>query len=57
MWSHSFFHHCTQAFSALKEKLSNKPILPAPDLSKLFILQTDTSDLGYGIILSQKDAS
>lgn len=48
---------CAQAFKLLKEKLSNKPILHAPDFSKPFILQTDASDLGYGIVLAQKDGS
>ena len=46
---------CTHAFNTLKEKLSNKPVLHAPDFSKPFILQTDASDLGYGIVLAQKD--
>ncbi|GFX45471.1 retrovirus-related Pol polyprotein from transposon 17.6 [Trichonephila clavipes] len=39
----------------LKEKLSGKPVLHAPDFSKPFILQTDASDQGYGIVLAQKD--
>lgn len=46
---------CTQAFNRLKAKLANKPVLHAPDFEKPFILQTDSSDLGYGIILAQND--
>ncbi|GFY70766.1 retrovirus-related Pol polyprotein from transposon 17.6 [Trichonephila inaurata madagascariensis] len=38
----------------LKEKLSGKPVFHAPDFSKSFILQTDASDQGYGV-LAQKD--
>ncbi|GFW90654.1 retrovirus-related Pol polyprotein from transposon 17.6 [Trichonephila clavipes] len=30
-------------------------MLHAPDFSKSFILQTDTSDKGYGVVLTQKD--
>ncbi|GFX16127.1 hypothetical protein TNCV_4703831 [Trichonephila clavipes] len=39
----------------LKEKLSGKPVLHAPNFSKSFILQTDASDQGYGGVLTQKD--
>lgn len=33
----------------------SKPILDASESSKSFILQTDASDLGFGIVLAQKD--
>ncbi|GFY54055.1 retrovirus-related Pol polyprotein from transposon 17.6 [Trichonephila inaurata madagascariensis] len=46
---------CNESFKMLKEKLSRKPVLHAPDFSKSFILQTDASDQGYGVVLTQKD--
>ncbi|GFV71878.1 retrovirus-related Pol polyprotein from transposon 17.6 [Trichonephila clavipes] len=39
----------------LKEKLAGKPMLHAPDFSESFIFQTDASDQGYGVVLTQKD--
>ncbi|GFX17217.1 retrovirus-related Pol polyprotein from transposon 297 [Trichonephila clavipes] len=45
---------CEKAFVKLKGKLVSKPILFAPDFSKDFILQTDASDIGAGVVLSQK---
>lgn len=39
------------AFRLLKEKLSSKPVLYAPNYQKEFLLQTDASDTGLGIIL------
>ncbi|GFS55753.1 retrovirus-related Pol polyprotein from transposon 17.6 [Trichonephila inaurata madagascariensis] len=45
---------CEKAFAELKDKLVSKPILFAPDFSKDFILQTDASDIGAGVVLSQK---
>ncbi|KAJ8044409.1 hypothetical protein HOLleu_07148 [Holothuria leucospilota] len=41
------------AFSTLKEKLTRKPILHLPDLSKQFTLRTDASDIGLGAVLLQ----
>ncbi|GFY71022.1 retrovirus-related Pol polyprotein from transposon 17.6 [Trichonephila inaurata madagascariensis] len=38
----------------IEGKLVSKPILFAPDFSKDFILQTDASDIGAGVVLSQK---
>ncbi|GFT29831.1 retrovirus-related Pol polyprotein from transposon 17.6 [Trichonephila clavipes] len=46
---------CSESFKMLKEKFSGKPVLHAPDFSKCFILQTDGSDQGYGVVLTQKD--
>ena len=46
---------CIQAFNTLKEKLTNKSVLQVPDFFKPIILQTDTSNLGYGITLAQKE--
>lgn len=43
-----------EAFDRLKPKLASTPILRLPDLSKPFILQNDTSDVGLGAVLKQK---
>jgi hypothetical protein len=43
-----------QAFVALKQKLSSTPILRLPDFSKVFIVQTDASDVGLGAVLVQE---
>ncbi|KIM59305.1 hypothetical protein SCLCIDRAFT_73081, partial [Scleroderma citrinum Foug A] len=45
-----------QAFAELKTRLTSSPVLRLPDLSKPFIVQTDTSKLGTGAILLQHDA-
>ena len=45
---------CDVAFQALKECLSKEPILQVADPKKLFVLQTDASDLGIGAVLNQK---
>jgi hypothetical protein len=44
-----------EAFNTLKEKLSEFPILRKPDFNKVFILHTDWSALGIGVILCQLD--
>ena len=46
---------CNEAFKQLKVCLCTEPVLKAPNLSKKFILQTDTCDYGLGAVLSQKD--
>ncbi|GBM95276.1 hypothetical protein AVEN_199271-1 [Araneus ventricosus] len=46
---------CTSAFKELKDKLSQQPILYAPDFNKEFKLQTDASNSGMGVILANKD--
>jgi hypothetical protein len=45
---------CDQAFQTLKQKLTEKPVLYAPDYSKEFVIQTDASDKGVGVIMAQK---
>ncbi|GFY14874.1 retrovirus-related Pol polyprotein from transposon 17.6 [Trichonephila clavipes] len=45
---------CSDSFKMLKEKLSEKPVLHATDFSTPFILQTDASYQGYGVVLAQK---
>jgi hypothetical protein len=42
-----------EAFNTLKEKLSEFPIMRRPDFNKVFILHTDWSVLGIGVILGQ----
>jgi hypothetical protein len=44
-----------EAFNTLKAKLSEFSILRRPDFSKLFILHTDWSAFGIGVILGQLD--
>ena len=44
-----------QAFQELKNRLTLSPVLCLPDLSKPFFVQTDTSKLGTGAVLLQKD--
>ncbi|GFV63770.1 retrovirus-related Pol polyprotein from transposon 17.6 [Trichonephila clavipes] len=41
---------CQESFVQLKEKLSTNPVLYAPDFKRQFILQTDASDTGIGIV-------
>ncbi|GFX97419.1 retrovirus-related Pol polyprotein from transposon 297 [Trichonephila clavipes] len=45
---------CEKAFEELKVKLVSQPILFAPDFSTDFILQTDASEVGAGVVLSQR---
>ena len=47
-WSNA----CDQAFQTLKS-LCSSPVLFSPDHKKEFILQTDASDRGVGIVLTQ----
>ena len=42
------------AFDKLREKIQQNPILKFPDMSKQFILKTDSSDFCTGAILSQE---
>jgi hypothetical protein len=44
-----------EAFNTLKEKLSKFPILKRPDFNKVFILHTNWSALGIGVIFGQLD--
>lgn len=43
------------AFSTLKDRLCNYPILRLPDATKEFVLRTDASDVGIGAVLMQSD--
>jgi hypothetical protein len=44
-----------KAFNTLKEKLSEFPILRRLDFNKVFILYTNWSALGIGVIIGQLD--
>ncbi|GFW54097.1 retrovirus-related Pol polyprotein from transposon 17.6 [Trichonephila clavipes] len=46
---------CQESFVQLKGKLLTNPVLYAPDFKRQFILQTDTSDTGIGIVLAQRN--
>lgn len=46
---------CESAFVLLKEKLIQAPILTCPDFSKSFLVHTDASGYGIGVVLTQKD--
>ena len=45
---------CRKAFDDLRKALTSAPVLAYPDYTKLFIVETDTSDKGLGAVLSQK---
>ena len=44
-----------RAYSLLKEYLLQEPVLNLPDLSKPFILRTDTSGVGVAAVLPKKN--
>lgn len=46
---------CQVAFETLKSMLTDAPVLQAPDMSKPFIIETDSSDFGCGGVLLQRD--
>lgn len=47
----------TVAFEALKKEMMNPPVLALPDLSKIFIVETDASGASIGAILMQEGHS
>ncbi|KAG8173584.1 hypothetical protein JTE90_009309 [Oedothorax gibbosus] len=44
---------CEEAFDKLNNCLCNYPVLYSPDYQKPFIVETDASDQGMGVVLSQ----
>nr|GEX64804.1 reverse transcriptase domain-containing protein [Tanacetum cinerariifolium] len=49
-----FFDDCVQAFRTLKEKLTEAPILIAPNWDHPFELMCDASDFAVGAVLGQR---
>ncbi|GKA56470.1 reverse transcriptase domain-containing protein [Tanacetum coccineum] len=49
-----FFDECIQAFETLKKKLTEAPILIAPDLDLPFELMCDASNFAIGAVLGQR---
>ncbi|GKC06158.1 reverse transcriptase domain-containing protein [Tanacetum coccineum] len=49
-----FFDDCIQAFQTLKKKLTEAPILIAPDWDLPFELMCDASDFAIGAVLGQR---
>ena len=48
---------CEEAFGALKEALTNPPVLTHPNMDKPYRLYTDASDYAVGYVLCQDDES
>ena len=46
-----------RSFQVLKRRISSPPILELPDVSQAFILQTDASNFGVGVVLLQEDSA
>ncbi|GJY58173.1 reverse transcriptase domain-containing protein [Tanacetum coccineum] len=49
-----FFNECIQAFETLKKKLTEAPILIAPDWDLPFELMCDANDFAIGAVLGQR---
>jgi len=46
---------CEGAFTELKSRMCSSPVLRSPDFTKPFIVHTDASERGVGVVLSQLD--
>ena len=51
----SWDQNCQDAFCKVKSLLSESPILAAPNFEREFLVQTDASRRGIGVVLSQLD--
>nr|GFB71826.1 reverse transcriptase domain-containing protein [Tanacetum cinerariifolium] len=49
-----FSNECIQAFRTLKDKLTEAPILIAPNWDKPFVLMCDANDYAVGAVLGQR---
>ena len=56
-WTASFVctDECWDAFNELCQCLCSAPVLSYPDFSRPFVLDTDASDVGIWVVLSQVD--
>ena len=46
-----------RAFQELKKRISEPPMFRLPDVTRVFILQTDASHMGIGAVLLQEDST
>ena len=53
--SFTWTNECQEAFEELRHRLTTAPILAYPDFNCQFILDTDASDTGIGVVSSQID--
>ena len=45
------------AFQTLQQRICSAPVLAYPNFDKPFVLQTDASDVGLGVVLAQHDGN